>query len=251
MDCEQAELYVAAAQGNPFLAAWVSVLDAFGMPPITEVAPADWEDAFEALFHLGLVTDEQFNSVDFKKSFRRKPPPARDVESALAALSSLRRSNQLEESPMTKDIFEKPTALTLKSSPRSELASGHGGFEPLAPRSDFPAELTAARARAPSPLAPLEPTRRAIESAPPARMASLEPAPGGVDPRTYVEDFCLELKCCGQPLELIYDDGRDVTDEEQAPQYMVEFLLHAVCPHCRGQVALNNIRPMPADFILR
>src|SRR5579862_6688749 len=91
VDRAQAELYVAAARGNPFLAAWVSVLDAHQMPPITEVAPADWEQAFEDLFCLGFVTDGQFNAVDFKKSFRRKPPPARDVESALAALSELRQ----------------------------------------------------------------------------------------------------------------------------------------------------------------
>ncbi len=105
MDRAQAELYVAAARGNPFLAAWVSVVDAHQMPPITEVAPADWEEAFEDLFCLGFVTDGQFNAVDFKKSFRRTPPPARDVEAALAEPTNWRPS------PCPKTSLRSPTRL--------------------------------------------------------------------------------------------------------------------------------------------
>ncbi len=153
---------------------------------------------------------------------------------------------------MPKDIFEKPNALTVKPSQRQDLTA-RSGFEPLAPRPQLPVEITAPPARLSSALQPLEPSRRALDSGstrrPPDEGTESERA--SVDPRTYVEEFRLELYCCGRPVELIYDDGRDVTEEEGAPQYMVEFLFHAVCPHCHGQMCLQNIRPMPADFMAR
>jgi hypothetical protein len=246
----EAELYVAAARGNPFLAAWVSVLDTFGMPPITEVAPTDWEDAFEDLFHLGFIADEQFNAVDFKKSFRQRPPPARDVESALAELAVLRQPYQLEDCLMARDIFDKPDALAPTTSTRVDLATG--GFEPLARRSNFPAEIIAPSARAAS-LAPLEPTRRVPELGAATRAvgAAAEEGHWSIDPRTYVEELQVEIYCCGQKCDLVFDDGRDVTVEEGAPENMVELLFHAVCPHCRSQKLLQEIRPMPAGFVPR
>src|SRR5258708_841928 len=102
MNREDACRCLVAARGNPFLAAWVSVLDAHQMPHRTAVAPCDWEAAFEDLFQLGLVAAAEFNAVDFKREFRKRTPPERDIEAALAQLATLRSSNDTQEPAMPK-----------------------------------------------------------------------------------------------------------------------------------------------------
>jgi hypothetical protein len=260
MDRPQARLYLAAAGGDPFLAAWVSVLDRHHMHHRTDVAPYDWEDAFEELFNLELVSDEQFNAIDYKRVFRRRTPPVNDVEAALSALAALRQPASTKEVRMSKfDIFEKPeAALALRNGNEHQPLARHESLAPLAPRFPAPDELVARPVKPAAPLAPLEPTRRTIESTQsdpvglPRQSIEDEDTEFPSDPRTYVEEFDMKLECCGLKLEIEYDDGQDVSNEfNPSEQRMIEFAWHAVCPHCHGEHHHTIVRPFPADFMPR
>ncbi len=252
MTRDRAALYLAAARSNPFLAAWVGVLDEHAMHYRTEVAPPDWEAAFEELFNLGFVSEDQFNRVDFKREFRRKPPPARDIEAALSSLAAMRCEQEIEENDMSKfDLFEKGDALTVTQ--KGNLAK-HDGFQPICRRESAPREIISTPTRN-EVLAPLEPTRRVLDSATSSSRRALSSGDGKdfpADPRSYVEEFNLKLYCCGEPVELVYDDGRDATEEFQGTTRMlIEFIFHAVCPHCNGEHYHSIVRPMPADYMPR
>jgi hypothetical protein len=249
-----ARLYLTAARDDPLLAAWVSVLDAHGMPHRTDVAPPDWEDAFEQLFNLGFIASAYFNALDFKREFRHRRPPERDVEAALSALANLRQPSTQEIEMAEFDLFEKQQAAL---APRNGGSlSRHPSFEPLAPRRTAPNELIDRPVMPSAQLAPLEPTRRAIQTAA-ARPGLPCHAVGDdrdfpLDPRTYVDDFEFSLFCCGCALEIVYDDGQDVTRNfPDRDQQMVEFCWHAVCTHCNSEHFHTVTRPLPADYLPR
>jgi len=239
-----AQEYYDASLGNPFLAAWISVLHEHNMPYATEVAPHDWEEAFEQFWSLGYMTDDQFNSVNFKKEFRRKRPPPSDISQALGRL--------VKEVQVAKPEFEvfSPAGLT-KANPNGSIQRA-GGFRqvPAAPTPGGVFATSPARMATPAVFAPIEPTRRTLAS--PSK-GPQQPASIGVDPRTYVEDFAPKMICCNRELEMDYDDGRDITEEqgESSGPQLVEFVYHAVCEHCNTESHHSFIKPMPNDITWR
>lgn len=246
MDSAKARLYFAAALANPILAAYVSVLDQHGMHHLTDIAPYDWEEAFEALFNLGFIATHEFNATDFKRAFRQTTPPASEVEAALSALASLRQKAIHEENSMGKfDLFENPdAALALSSRARAQPLAGRDAFEPLAPRTPSPNELIARPVKPSAELAPMGETRRALD-VPPSTSSML-------DARAYTDEFDMKLYCCGRELKLEYaDGGHDVTQQFPGAAHknlMVEYIWHSVCQHCQGEHEHSITRPLPADY---
>jgi hypothetical protein len=266
-----AELYLAAARNDPFLASFIRVLDEHQMGHRTEVAPHDWEEAFEQLFNLGLIPCDQFNRIDFKHAFRSSTPPVRDVEAALAELARLREAQDRKENPMSGfDGFDKKDFLTLRPGPDSgflEKPDGHDALESSVP---LPSEFLAPRGNRAAPLgspAPLEPTRYAL---PPSSRNGIERtrpavtdieawnAPGkehraerasqegsATGPRSCIDGFKLKVFCCDEELKLQYHSGRSVSHEFDGAEAMGEFIFRSVCPRCDCEGHLTFVRAIP------
>ena len=88
-----------AARDEPLIASWVSVLDKYKMPCSCDVAPNDWWDAYQDFYQFGLVSEQDFNSVDTKEIFDRKKKPDQSlVSAAMGHLSILK--NYSSDIPM-------------------------------------------------------------------------------------------------------------------------------------------------------
>jgi hypothetical protein len=212
------------------------VLDRHRMPHRTEVAPHDWAEAFEQLFLLGLVCELAFNAVDFKRLFRCRTPPERDIEAALAALAVLRQPECPKEISMSKfNPIDKGNALTLHPAKRADALTKLEGFRPLSPSPTVPRELIAKPVLA-APAFPAQLTRRAPAAMAPESTRLPCQSLGTehlLDPWTAIEEFTTELHCCGKELELMLEDVQDVTEQfEDGARPMVELLFYAICPRC-------------------
>jgi hypothetical protein len=282
VDAYGARLYLVAAEDNPLIAAWISVLDEHGMHCRTEIAPQDWEAAFEDLFSLGFVDHSDFNALDFKRAFRRRPPPIADVEAALNRLASLRQladEDHHQEISMSKSDrsaldfpLEREESLSLTSAERQKLGMFYvdepaalvrervGALAPALAAGDlFAPSIPAARGLATSAdgLELLGSTRRALERVSPER-TSLARRPAArededgepiADPRPYISELDMRLHCCGRELELLYEDGHDVSHQlPQSGHLMLEFTWSAACPICNTEHHHTATRPYPADY---
>jgi hypothetical protein len=254
----RARLYLAAACDDPLVAAWVSILDAHRLPPRAEIARFDWQDAFGDLFNHGLVADDFFNAVDFKRDLNAITPSACVIDQALDRLTDLRAQAHLETLRMDKfDPFADSKALTLPGSEPRRSLTRHEGLTPLAPTkpplfdlapappSSVPSLAPITRSSRSSALGPVAGARRAVERGLPCQEVEDEEAPPG-DPRTYIEGFNVQLYCCGKEVRLEYENGEELHEQEaNSDCVLVEFMLYGECPTCQSQKHLHEIRRLP------
>lgn len=265
MNEARARLYLAAARDDPLVAAWIRILDEHQLPARTEVAPVDWQEAFADLFWLGLVSADVFNAIDFKHRLCQLIPSTRAIDRALSRLADLRAEGHHQEYLMDKfDPFGDPKALALRGAEPHRALTKKDPPSPLSSNAPAPFDMLAAPARATGPLAPSAPssrssaldgsslaaTRRALErpaDLPCHRVGSAEDEAGPGDPRTYIKDFDVHFYCCGEELELIYENGEEVGTREDSDAVLVEFCFYAACPHCKSEKHIHETRPLPAD----
>lgn len=112
-------LYLAASDGDPFIASYVAILDENKLPAYADVAAQDWWGSYQDFHASGAVSSEVFARTDPKKSFfRGTGPPMRAVQTALQELLILRsmcdpsKENQMsDKSPFMSSPFENKGAL--------------------------------------------------------------------------------------------------------------------------------------------
>jgi hypothetical protein len=273
----RARLYLAAARNDPLVAAWIAILDEHQLPARAEIAPGDWQETFADLFWLDLISPDAFNAVDFKNRLSQLIPSSRAVDEALQRLFDLRAENEFLEVLMDKlDPFgpsspttdEKSLALR-QAEPRQALAT-RAPTPPLASNAPAPFDLFAAPTRAaaplassaPSPLArrappasqlaanPLAATRRALEqpaALPCHRVGGTDEGLSPPDPRTFIKAYDLRLYCCGQEVELDFENGEQIGTSDGGDTVLVEFVFYAQCPHCKSDKHIHETRQLPAE----
>jgi hypothetical protein len=253
MTQDEALMYLVASRDNPYVAAWLAVLDVNKLPVCTPIAPHDWWDSFQAVYLHGLVSDEHFATIDIAKTFFGvKQPSSAELSDATHQLKHLRQLAKPEENrpmsnPKSIAIFEKEERALAKPNGHGALDSPSGLFNPLAPAhrpgemqifEDPPAPTLSHRR---SPVKAFEETRAVIADRANKGLACVDPAP-------YVENVDFVMMCCGQPIDIVLDDG-DMIDPgaEEHSNVLEEMIFHGSCPTCEAEYHTSMSRPVPRD----
>ena len=248
MNKDAAEKYLVAARDNPFVAAWVAVLDFHKCPSHAEIAGGDWFDAFQEFYLYGLVSEEHMQRIDIDKTFfRNRRPSGVEIQQTLNNLRVINSMSEEEDPVANFNVFDSdkaivhqgriaPTTVTRQVNVfETSLERGQpvtrGEFEVFQDR----------------PL-PSMPEPRKIE---PFQESMVTPRGGKIDPAPYVENVNFQILCCGIPLELVEDDS-DLIDpgesEGEADHFVLEMVCHATCPACGTAHHHSAAKPTSRDI---
>ena len=236
--------YLIAARDNPFVAAWISIIDTFKVVADADVTREDWFEAFQCLWNLDLVPEERFRQIDIDRTFfSKRRPSSLEIQDALVNLKLLRAMSTPEESDPVKhmQIFEKPHALepvqrsvdVFERTARTANTIGPGGGMQIFETQEE--------------VLPALPERRSVTSFEEVRTNF---ASSGPDPKPYVEDFNPRILCCGdKPLHLNQDDGDVIDPGENADMEpaLLEVVFHAECPACHTRYHFSAAKPTSRD----
>lgn len=244
--------YYEAARDDPFVAAWISVLDQYHLSPSVEVPPNDWWAAFQDFYHQGYYAEDFFRHLDTKKAFAQQPLP-HVIESALMRLHEL-RAQEKEAFPMERrirttlvDDGDASTALA----PRREMTAAVASprlERTIAPRQVLadtrsemalraPVGTTALGSGAPPPIRTTLGSGAALERALPQRESLTELRP----------DWKPGISCCGRPVEVHFDEARDVSSNVEEANGVrgtfAEYIFVATCAICDCEFHISAVKP--------
>ena len=250
-----------AAGENPFLASWIAVLDQYQLPSFAEIAPGDWWESFQEFWHEGYVNDDDMSSIDVNREFWKQTPPKHEISDSYSALQSNRKKG-INMSEF--DVFEKPSAI-MRPTNGSALHQVQRSSQSQSPALASVFEQPAVKLTAFTPLEQLPSMRtgngngvvaafdhpatkptRSIET-------SRERDFSNVDPRSYIHEFNPQVVCCSKPMDLHYDDGRDVSGElgtkDGRDYMMLEYVFHATCSICDTEGHFSFVKPVPKSIV--
>ncbi|RKZ06953.1 hypothetical protein DRQ25_12745 [Candidatus Fermentibacteria bacterium] len=263
----EARRYVAAAQGDAVVGAWLSILDQHKLPLPTSVAGQDWYNAFEELYLSDAIDPDVFNGTDVNKTFGPgKAVHPQSLEDAMWNLRYLTKAFPDEaidnvESFMDRkygnslpppEEFDQP-GLALQPARTADrglsLPDTMGTSRGLAaPLPDIGNEILGVSA--PAPLAFYEPPPSAElrPASRPARLALNQPEPNASpgEGKPYTEFANFELTCCGEAVELEDTGGGDWYEGlEDEDHDTVDFELHGFCTRCQARFHFGSSMPIP------
>ena len=114
---------------------------------------------------------------------------------------------------------------------------------PMAPRPSGGLAMPSMMPTSPAPM-PMRPSNVLATSSGPSRR--LRDSDLEFDPRALWEDFKPQLLCCGQEMNLAYQDANNMTKPEGGPG-LLEFLFHALCQTCEAEFHLSAVKAIPRD----
>jgi hypothetical protein len=264
MNRGEAELFLVAARDNPFVAAWISVLDEYKAPPNCQIAPQDWWDAYQEFFNLGLILETDFRSIDVTRTFFGKMWPTNlQIQDALCQLRTLRAMHETKETQRSDtkfSLFEnEDRALVQSTGANTQLGNVIGaqvrGISPFEERGGaIGPVLDQSPIEAPM-MVPPRPRSMEFKPFEPAMKRGVGPACKAevdVDATPRPDGLELEVRCCGHAIDYIQDDGECLEPEDSPDgQAAMEFIFHGKCEHCGSIVHFSVAKPVPNDTFRR
>lgn len=264
MDQDTALLYMTAARSDPFLAAYVAVLDEHLLGHSVPIHGDEWWASFQQFVNHGLVPDYMYVNLDVDRVFyRRARPKPTAVDGALFHVKRLRAMREDREDPMAGNgfkVFEENKGLERRED-NGRNGNGHGlshplsgprGFSVFAPEDPAPPLV---RDRAHDHDLGLGANRERWETD--ARLARenmrqpglpcVDPRP--MDPRPYVEDWNPKFFCCDMttPITFVQEsigDAHEGDPNDESPQNEIEFVYHGTCPVCNRRHHWTSVAPV-------
>jgi hypothetical protein len=249
---EEAARLLAAADDDPVLAAWSSVIWDLDVHNIGEVSSWDAWDAFERLYSFDLITEVQYDCTSqqrfisgrptwdqYQRVYHRMKQPLfeRTKEPPMSKKPSLGNPFASSSSLVTKD---RDTALSAGRE-AAALPSRHAspGLQPFSSSREI---------SSPSPMM-LDPVPRGT-----SRVGLPCNDPHGTAVQVGPHELRFELRClndgCGaEPLRMM-ESGGDRVGPDQLPGgsvSVVQVILHAKCPNCGAAYHVSAGRTVTED----
>lgn len=278
MHKDQAELYLAATNGDPFVAAWVAVIDANDMPPHTPIAEQDWWESFQELYFHDLIPTYRFGNIDISKTFfgSKRPSPVA-VHRACSFLKLMRADSAGEEKSMSDKKFAmfedaSANAVIVRSDGNGLTNGANGGGYPFGggspsgmqmfesqpqpqsfgmfERRESHAALSTPTVSTPFIAFEARPTTAVVPFAESTINGGVLNRAGVVDGRAYVEEADVEIRCCGQFLNMNQDDGDAIEPDDPSEPAMLEMVLYGECPTCKSTMHVSIAKPIDRGIFL-
>lgn len=232
MNKSQALRLLIAAQDDPVVAAWASVVHEYKMAASADVSPYEHWEAFEQFFSHGLISLAQYDGVDSKRVFfSGRRPPEGEVQSCLNNLKLLGSEHDRVEVPVSKT---KLTANPFSENAISTRGSNGSGMERTHQGAALPAMRSGGSlnpfASGPSEL-PFASRPSLGENAFAQRSEKIGlPCVAPTD-RTSVNP---EMYCCGTQLNMTNEGGQTIgPDDLPGGQVnIVEAIFYGQCSRC-------------------
>jgi hypothetical protein len=223
-----------AAQDDPVVAAWASVVHEHRMPPESDVSPYDHLNAFQEIYGHGLITAYQYNETDTRRIFFSGRRPMTDqIQRVLdnlrllperAAMEPIMSKTKFPDSP-----FADTNALTAKG---GAAIAGTGSRTALPPTTS----------RAPlNPFAPSRevtaPTKQSLEPFPKRQSLACRDGERELANGVAMGDIDLRIFCCGKQLAMVIADMQaDGPDSLPGGQVaVIDRVLHGSCDVCQRE----------------
>lgn len=254
MDLGRAMECIQAARGDAIVAAWISILDEYNLPPHATVAPEDFWGTYEQFYCNDLIDADEFyhnEAAEKIRSGRRTIRPNK-VHDALGRLMRLRSPKGIEMPTNPDDLFANPNALV------SQPATNGGFLEHRPASGSLFAENNAAPAMA---LFHSDPSAEMLFDTRPPTFELPVPAQGQISAlgctnptsgQPFDVQLNLQVTCCGRPLSVVKEDAKGLLDsaeyipaEDSHDEHDVaEFVFHGRCEVCQTTVCASAVKPV-------